>query len=155
MNIKNLLIEAVNREIGSYELYLHLAGKIQNQEGAKTFDHLAEDEENHRRMLESWWQARYNEPLPVENKSFEKSKLKIDTQSGAVDALELALAREKSDATLYESLAGQATNADLILLCKELAAQEWGHFATIRAEINAITGDFYWFDIGHASHVED
>jgi rubrerythrin len=155
MDTKKLLVEAVHKEQAAFELYDRLSKTIKNAEGAETFAGLARDEIGHRHLLEDWWRKKFAEPFPFDPKAVDKPKLAVDTQAGAVDALEIALEREKRAATLYEALHLSAADLDLKKLCHELAEQEWGHFATIRAEIAAVTGDFYWLDIDYAGHVED
>jgi len=156
MDMKKLLLQAVGHEQAAFELYDRLAKKIKNAEGAAMFANLAKDETGHRVKLEEWWRRKFAEPLTIGPRDAATAEaIEIDTQAGAVDALELALEREKSSATLYESLAASAVDPDLRRLCQALSEQEWGHFATIRAEIAAVTGDFYWLDIDYASHVED
>lgn len=155
MNAKQLIIEAVHKEQAAHELYRSLAERIRNQEGAHTFAKLAEDEAGHRRQLEKWWDAQYQEALPFDGAKIKKPKLVVDEQSDAQAALELALEREEISARHYETLAGQTRNAELKKLCKELARQEWGHFEIIKAEISAITGNFYWFDVDRTGYLED
>jgi rubrerythrin len=155
MDTRALLIEAAHREIAAFELYERLSKRIENPEGAETFAKLARDEVGHRERLAAWWTRKFGGTLPIDPKAVEPAKIKIDTKAGAVDALELALAREKDSAVLYESLAKGVSDEDLRALCRDLSEQEWGHFNLIRAEIAAVTGDFYWFDIDYAGHVEE
>ncbi len=155
MGTKKLWIEAVCREQAAFDLYDRLSKSIKSAEGAETFAKLAKDEIGHRKLLEEWWAKQFGALPPIDPGAVEKIEIAIDTQSGAVDALELALAHEKTAATLYEAMAIDAGDDRLRGLCQALAEQEWGHFAIVRAEIAAVTGDFYWLDVDYAGHVED
>jgi hypothetical protein len=52
-------------------------------------------------------------------------------------------------------MAQTASNEKFAELCQELAEQEWGHYATINAERQAVSGNFYWFDMDRTGFVED
>jgi rubrerythrin len=155
VDAKTVLSEAVHREQAAHDLYARLAAMIENPAGAKTFAHLAEDEAGHRALLESWWRERYREPFPYDAKKIAIREIKVTDRTGALEALEDALEFEEAAATGYEALAAGAEDAELRKLCEDLARQEWGHFETVRTEISAITGDFYWFDLDFAGHLED
>jgi len=155
MNARQLLLEAVHREQEAHEFYSRLAKRISNKEGARTFAKLAEDEAGHRRQLESWWREQFREALPFDPARVKKPRLVLARRAGALAALELALEREETAARRYESLVGETDNAALKKICRTLAKQEWGHFETIKAEISAVTGNFYWFDVDRTAYLED
>lgn len=152
---KTVLREAVHREQGAYELYLRLAALIDNPEGAKIFKHLAADEAGHRERLEQWWHKRHGEAFPFDPGEVGAREVEIGGRADALDALEFASQYEQTAAKMYEAMAAATTDKELRAICRELAEQEWGHFETLRAEISAVTGDFYWFDIDTTGHVED
>ena len=155
IDARRVLIEAVHREQSAHELYALLADTIPNREGAKTFAALAKDEADHRRLLEAWWRQRYADPFPFDSALVASREVTVDNRTGALEALAIALEYEEKSARSYEALAAATDNSELRRLCTDIAAQEWGHFETLEAEINALTGDFYWYDVGRAGHVED
>jgi len=147
---------AVHREEESNRFYSMLAEKIKNPEGALTFQNLAQDEIKHRQILLTWWESRFREAFPFSEDRIEAPAVSVDDQTGALDALELALEFEQQAMDLYEQLAVTAGgDKDLVKICRDLAKEEWGHFNTLSAERNAIMGAFYWYDIDHAAPLED
>lgn len=153
--LRQVLADAIYAEQSAHRLYRALADAISNAEGKRTFITLAKDEKGHRVKLEGWWKDRFGSDFEFDEANVDVCAVAVENQSGAVDALDLALDAEKRAATNYEQLAANSSDPHLTGLCRELAAQEWGHFEIIQAEKQAVTEAFHWFDIDFAGHVED
>jgi len=154
-NIEQVLIQAIHKEESAHRFYLKLAGLIKNPEGAKIFTALAGDEAGHRQKLETWWAKSVQRDFPFSEDLVTPISAEVDTQTGAVAALDLALDAERKAANAYEQLATETDDEQLRKLCKQLAQEEWGHFDTISAEKNAIIDSYYWFDVDNTAYVED
>ena len=153
--IEEVLVYAVHREESGIRFYSRLAEQIQDAEATLVFLNLARDEGVHRQTLEQWWKDEFNKPFPFDIRLVEEHKTEIDSQAGALAALELALESEEASAKYYEELAKASKDKKLAKLCQRLADEEWGHYETINAEKNAIIETFYWFDVDHSAYLED
>jgi len=154
-NVEDVLIFAVHKEESAIRFYSRLAEQIEDAEATLVFLNLARDEGIHRQTLEQWWKDTFNKPFPFDINLVEERKAEIDSQAGALAALELALESEEASAKHYETLAKLTRDRKLSKLCKRLSEEEWGHFETINAEKNAIIETFYWFDVDHSAYLED
>lgn len=155
IELMKLLAEAIYREQSAWLLYSELSSKIGNPEGKKTFAALAKDEGGHRSKLEDWYREMFGEAFLFQEDKTEKVEVSIEDQTGALAALDLALEAEKKAAKRYEALAFAAPSEQFAGLCKDLAAEEWGHFETINAEKHSIMDAFYWYDMDYGAHMED
>jgi rubrerythrin len=153
--IADVLIFAVHKEESAIRFYSRLAEQIQDAEATLVFLNLARDEGIHRQTLEQWWRNQFNKPFPFDINMVDERKAEIDSQAGALAALDLALEAEEASAKHYVALAKLTKDKKLAKLCTRLADEEWGHFETINAEKNAIIESFYWFDVDHSAYLED
>ena len=149
---------AIYREIGARDLYRRFSEVIENQEGAKKFAQLSEDEDGHRIKLESWFEQLVGERFSARDEKIEESEIRgveLGDQAGALEALNLAI---DAAARARDFYAEQAENTDIPELEKlftDLSEEEAGHFNLLEAERNSIIGGFYWFDLDSASFLED
>lgn len=154
-DLKELLSLAIYNEEAAKDLYSRLAKSIKNPEGVKTFERLAGDEGQHRIKLEGWYKGYFSESFQFDPAKMKRFEYSLDAQADALDALNCALDAEKKAAENYTAMGENAPDEEFADLCSELAEQEWGHFETLNAEIQAVTNQFYWMDIDYAGHVED
>jgi rubrerythrin len=155
LDLQEVLSKAIYREESAHRLYSELSDKIVNPHGAEIFARLSDDESAHREKLQAWWTSKFGEPFAFDETRVVTIHARVDKQTAAAEALELALSAEKEAASTYETLLKSVQDPDLVQLCKLLAEEEWGHFETISAEYQAITNGFYWLDMDFAGHVED
>jgi rubrerythrin len=149
---------AIYREIGARDFYRRISEQIKNSEGAQKFAQLSEDEEGHRVKLEAWLERLVGGSFSAEKERLEQSEIhgiKLDEQTGALEALNLAIDAEAKDREFYAERAEKTDIPELKELFTHLSEEEAGHFNLLEAERNAIIGGFYWFDMDSTSFLED
>jgi len=149
---------AIYREIGARNFYRRISDEIKNPEGAKKFAHLAEDEDGHRIKLEAWFERLVGEKFTAREEKVGQSEIrgiKLDGQTGALEALNLAIEAEAKAREFYAEQAKRAGIPELEELFENLSEEEAGHFNLLEAERNSIIGGFYWFDLDSTSFLED
>ncbi len=149
---------AIYREIGARNFYRRISEEIKNSEGAEKFARLSEDEDGHRIKLESWFERLVGDSFSARNEKIEESEIKgirLDEQTGALEALNLAIEAEAKAREFYAERAKKTDIPELKKLFENLSEEEEGHFNLLEAERNAIIGGFYWFDLDSTSFLED
>lgn len=154
-SLEELLTFAVYKEESAFLMYDKLSGMISNPEGERIFANLAKDESGHRALLEKWYEKFFNKPFIFDQAEVKPTKLAVDSQAGAVDALDMAILGEKDAAEGYEAMAKEAPTPEFKNLCKELSEQEWGHYEILNAEKSAVINEFSWLDFDGALPMED
>jgi rubrerythrin len=149
---------AIYREIGARNFYRRISDGIDNSEGKEKFSQLSRDEENHRIKLESWYEKMTGGAFSPDDVRLEQSEIRglaVDGQTGALEALNIAIGAETQAREFYEGQAERASDPELRRLFEQLAEEEAGHFALLEAERNSIIGGFYWFDMDNTAFLED
>lgn len=149
---------AIYREIGARNFYLRISEEIKNSEGIEKFAQLSSDEEGHRIKLEAWFERLVGEKFSARDEKIEQSeirRLKVGEQTGALEALNIAITAEAQARDFYAERAEKTDMQELKELFNNLSEEEAGHFNLLEAERNAIIGGFYWFDIDSTSFLED
>jgi rubrerythrin len=149
---------AIYREIGARNFYRRISEEIKNSEGVEKFAQLSSDEEGHRVKLEAWFERLVGEKFTAKDEKIEQSEIhgfKIDEQTGALEALNIAITAEERAREFYAERAEKTDIPELKELFANLSEEEAGHFNLLEAERNAIIGGFYWFDIDSTSFLED
>jgi len=149
---------AIYREIGARNFYRRISEEIKNAEGAQKFAQLSEDEDGHRVKLEAWFERLVGDRFSARNDKVEQSEIrgiKLDEQTGALEALNLAIEAEAKAREFYAERAKKTEIPELKKLFDNLSEEEAGHFNLLEAERNSIIGGFYWFDLDSTSFLED
>lgn len=149
---------AIYREIGARDFYRRISEEIENGEGIEKFAQLSSDEEGHRIKLEAWFERLVGERFSAQDERIEQSEIrgfKVDEQTGALEALNIAITAESQARDFYAERAEKTDMPELKELFTNLSEEEAGHFNLLEAERNAIIGGFYWFDIDSTSFLED
>jgi rubrerythrin len=137
---------AIYNEQAAHDFYSGLAGVIENESGRKKFRFLAEDEGRHRRDLEERYvQESGGKTFPFDPDRVQKVEYHVENQTGAIDAVELALEAEKAAFEFYTQAAGKTADEGGRRMFERLAADEDGHYEMLLAEREALLGGFYWF----------
>ncbi len=130
--VNQILDNAIRVEEESYRFYMDLIKIVKFTNVKETLKFLAEEELNHKRILESIKQGR---SLTIKNTmDFKLSdhlpkKTTIDENADIADILQLAMARERSEFEFYKTMEELSeTNKDIF---KFLAEQEIAHKAKI------------------------
>ncbi len=149
---------AIYREVGARNFYKRISEEIGNAEGKEKFSQLSIDEEGHRIKLESWYEKMTGEKFSTDDARLEQSEMRgftVKEQTGALEALGVALEAEARAREFYTGQAEKVLDPELKRLFESLADEEAGHYVFLEAERNSIIGGFYWFDIDNTAFLED
>jgi rubrerythrin len=155
VTVLEALATAIYNEQSAFDFYTGLSGIIKNESGKEKFKFLAADEKRHRELLE----AHYKKVTGGKEFHFDPAKLKtikveVRDNTTASEALDIGIKAEKEAYEFYRKSAGETRDPDAKKMFLMLAEQEDRHFNLLTAEKQALTGQFYWFDIGTPGMME-
>lgn len=156
--LRGALVDAIYREIDARDFYGAISLKIENPGGKERFKRLSEDEDGHRVTLESWFGRLFSEDFSLEEGRLIRSYdagLDLNTHSGALAALDMAIEAEENANDFYREQAGLAEDGELKKMFLALAEMELGHYNLLQAEKNFLIGGFYWYDMDSTPFMED
>ncbi len=137
---------AIYNEQSAYDFYLDLSSQIENQSGREKFGFLAQDEKRHKGLLEGQYQRESKgEKLGFDPKRVKYVKVKVDTQSSATDALDLAIQAEREAYKFYTQASQETKDQSGKSLFLKLAEDEDKHYNLLSAERQALSNNFYWY----------
>ena len=137
---------ALYNEQAAYDFYSTLEGTIENESGKNKFKFLAEDEKRHRQLLEERYEKESNgQKFVFDSSRAKKVDVTVDSQTGAIDAVDLAIEAEKAAHAFYRQAAEKTKDEKGRRLFERLAEDEEDHYETLRAEREALLGGPYWF----------
>jgi rubrerythrin len=142
------LIEAIKHEIEGREFYLALAKKVKNPLVRRKILGLAEDELEHRETLSRlYWAQTGTEVGNLDD--FEVTVELPDVENMALpDLLQLAMDTEKEAAATYMEMAEGEENERSAAFLEYLAEFEEGHYDILAAELEKISNNPGWEDLG-------
>ncbi len=151
---------ALKVEDEGLETFLKFARKTQDMTGKNMFIRLAQDEHDHRRIIEKQlndlldgksWKSVEIPKSDIEHLSpkVQEKQQRTKGESGLaeVDALKTALDLEKKAASFFREQANQVEEPEAKNLFTRLAEWEDAHYDIIQAELDYIKGTGFWFDI--------
>ena len=147
MSPSEILELAIYDEQAACDFYLNLSGQIKNPSGKKKFEFLAKDEKRHRDLLE----GEYNKENGGKRFKFDAEKrkeieVKVDDQSSASDALDLAIQAERGAYKFYVGASEKIETQASKKMFLKLAEEEDKHYNLLAAERQALSNNFYWYD---------
>lgn len=137
---------AIYNEQAAYEFYNGLVDVIENEGGRSMFRSFAADEKRHRQHLEKRYGIESGgEAFVFDPDRVKQIKFSVDSQTGAIDAVELAIGAEKEARFFYKEAAQKTNDEEGKRMFETLAADEDRHYEMLLAEREALLGNFYWF----------
>lgn len=156
MGPREALTIAIYNEQAAYDFYSGLVGVIENEGGKIKFKFLADDEKRHRQLLEERYQKEGGgEKFVFDPSKAKKIEVKVDDQTGAIDAVELALEGEKAASEFYKQAAQNTRDKEGRRMFERLAEDEEGHYELLLAEREALLGGPFWFSEGEQRLMEE
>ncbi len=163
MSLQEAIAVAVEFEKKVRDHYLRGATDIVDPQGRRVFAALAREEQKHvdylERCLAKWKQADRVPDVPLESvlpegvKWIEEAKKTLSVRKDErvateteLDALRTALQYEKETAGFYHALVSELSKEDRTLFDKFLRTED-GHHALVQAQLDAVQGRGFWFDI--------
>ncbi len=163
MNLQEAIVVALEFEKKVRDHYVRGAKDIADPQGRKVFATLGKEEQGHVDYLEhclAQWKKTGKVPnvplksiLPKGVKWIDEEKKKLtgrkDKRAATkteIDALKTALQYEKEADGFYHKLVSELPRQDQPLFDKFLVIED-GHLALVQAELDAVQGMGFWFDI--------
>lgn len=145
-SIKDILEFAISKEQASVQFYRDLAAQMTNTPTQALFETLVKNEERHIELLmlevRKLGYTVDNEHEPPEPAYKWKERLEMDDAARDmtfVEALVLAIQKERAAFRLYAQLYGAAENEEFDKVMMELAEEEMRHVLKLEREYEAIT----------------
>lgn len=137
MDYKEILEMAIDSEVEAYEFYTAAAAKDLDPSLKKIFTELAEEEADHKRILEAFFKNP-EKPLKFKETPDYKVAETVDKPALSVsmkpaDALALAMKREEEAMDLYNVFARASDTEEQKAIFLELAKMEQGHKTRLEA----------------------
>jgi len=157
-DMATILKTAIEVEINGLNAFTKFANETQDEEGKRMFLRLAEDEKEHKAILEKQlknlsegggWESIQIPPSRVERlipalRDKEK-RTKGESGMGELDALNTALDLERKAAQFFRDKAAEVDNPEAKETFLRLAEWEEAHFELIQAELDNIKNTGFWF----------
>jgi rubrerythrin len=144
LTLKEVLQEAVKKEVMSRFLYIGLRQRVKNPDARAAFQALAEEEETHQRILEDYLRGKLKEGslssgLVVDYKIADcLEQPEVSPTMELRDVFLLAAQKEKAAHELYLNLAAIHPNGQVKHLFEGLAHQELQHKSRVEALFNEV-----------------
>jgi rubrerythrin len=163
MNLQEALTVALDYEHKVRDHYAKGAKAIDNPQGKKVFETLAREEQGHvdylTHCLTQWTKQGKVDPTDISpvvkpglawiEKAKEELKGKHETRVASateIELLKVAFELEMTTSGFYRDLVGKLPEKDQPLFAKFLEIEE-GHVAIVQAELDAVQGMGFWFDV--------
>jgi len=163
MNLQEALNVALEYEHKVRDHYANGAKSIDDPQGKKVFETLAREEQSHvdylQHCLKQWTELGKVDPGELEpvvapgaawidkaKAELEKKPDKRVASSTEIDLLKVALDLETKTSGFYRELVGKLSDEDRKLFDKFLEIEE-GHVTIVQAELDAVQGMGFWFDV--------
>ena len=158
---RELLKRAIKGEKDGLRFYTLLANRAENPEAKRKLQRLAEDEKRHEITLVGIYRRLYKEEvgeLPKEGinalaKFFDAGKAK--EKQTEMQFIDLAIEAELSATNFYKSAGASITDSELKKICEDLSEEEFRHYELLKAEKEALGGNYYWFGYDTEAPLED
>ena len=129
--LKNILERAIQSEEHSYNLYTHLAGRVERPEAKKLLAGLAEQELKHKELLLSLdlGKAAAFKATKLEGEGLAElmDSAPIDPKASVQDIMLFAIKKEQSACEFYRRMSEFSPNASVKGLFERLAGEELKH----------------------------
>ncbi|MEE9442454.1 MAG: ferritin family protein [candidate division Zixibacteria bacterium] len=158
---KDVIKQAIVAEIDGQKFYKFLSVKATNPDAKRKLNNLAQDEFNHEALLIKMYKDIYGEEvdeLPKEGVSV-LSKFftdhREDENLSEMQYIDMAIEAELAATNYYRNGSATAPNDKIKKVCEDMAAEEFRHYESLKAEREAISGGHFWFGFDEGAPLED
>jgi rubrerythrin len=134
---KEMMLAAIKSEVDSRDVYIQLAGKVDNGYLSDKLRYIAEEELKHRDYLESIYKMEFQENVPElpEESPVPLPEVKVDRPYiQASDIMAQAMVAEQAASDFYGSLSERFDDEDIKKTLIYLARMEIGHYKLLEIE---------------------
>jgi rubrerythrin len=157
----SLLRSAIKGEEDGITFYGLLAQRATNPEARTRLEHLRDDEKRHKAILISLFHKHVGgDPgtLPAQGigplaKAFDNGKLRIFNSE--MEYINLAIETELAASRFYIDGGKVAPDKEFAGIMHSLAEEENSHYEILKAEREALAGNYFWFSSDSGAHMED
>ncbi|MHC4743448.1 MAG: ferritin family protein [Planctomycetota bacterium] len=139
-SVDEILDFAIAAEKAANRFYLDLAAKMENEATKKAFEEFAEQEDNHRVLLEGVKHGKAIEPVEVADMKISDYVVDVEphTDMDYQEAITLAMKREKAAFAMYTRLAESAHTEEIRQTFQMLAQEEARHKLYFETEYDRV-----------------
>lgn len=159
-NIAEILKKAIKGEEDGYYFYNLLSERASNPQAKRKLESLRDDEIRHKETLYAIYEKFVGgeigdlppKGINVLAEVFKKGHL--EQRRTEVDFINLAIEAELAAMNYYQSERDLIDDDEFKKIFDQLADEEHNHYELLVAEREAISGNYYWFDIDETSSQE-
>ena len=157
---KEILKQAIVAEIDGQKFYKFLADRAQNPDAKRKLGNLAKDEVRHEALLMQVYKDIHGEEvknLPKKGTGvlaefFARSREKDNLSE--MQYIDMAIEAELAATGYYKEAARAASGKDVQKICQMMADEEFRHYESLKAEKEALTGNYFWFGYDEGTPME-
>ena len=146
-SVEELLRFAISKEHAAEQFYLQLAAAVTDPATQAVYQSIAKQERRHAEalyleMMKAGYTVRQEEMTPETADVTASGRLELSDDArnmGYIDALQLAIQKERAAFQLYAQLIGMAANLELRGMLLELAEEEMRHVLQFEREYETVT----------------
>jgi len=158
---RELMEQAIKSEVDGQRFYNYLADRTSNGDAKRKLKNLAADEVRHEKALREMYEKIYGSKLTelpqkgvgVLSQFFDNPEKHKDLSE--VRYIDLAIEAELAATQYYKQQAKETDSDEFSLIYKSMAAEEFSHYELLKAEKDALGGNYYWFSFDSTSPMED
>ncbi|MCP4569788.1 MAG: ferritin family protein [FCB group bacterium] len=157
---RELIKNAIVAEIDGQKFYKFLADKATNVDARRKLTNLAKDEIRHETILIKIYKDLFDEEvenLPNQGVSV-LSRFFSDRREtepiNEIQCIDMAIEAELAATEFYKSSAESADNDEIKDIYAQMANEEFRHYELLKAEREAVTGNYSWFEFDETSPME-
>ncbi len=159
--IAEALRRAIKGEEDGYRFYDLLAEKATNDDARRKLQQLRDDEVRHKATLIGIFRQHVGGEvgqLPEKGLSalsdiFRKGRL--EERTSEMEFIDLAIEAELAAMKFYQDERNLVDDAVFQSIFDQLSEEEHSHYELLKAEREAITGNYHWFSYGDSSPMEE
>ncbi|TAJ44021.1 ferritin-like domain-containing protein [Methanofollis fontis] len=132
---RKIIAQAIDKEVEAFVFYRSVYEKVKDENLKKIFSELADEEKEHRQILEGYLSGgaealRFDESRDYKiSQTIERPNPTVDMKP--IEGIEMAIKREEDAMEMYEQFADLSMDADQKKVFTELANMERGHKARL------------------------
>ena len=157
---REMIKKAIVAEIDGQKFYKFLADKTTNEDAKRKLTNLAKDEIRHEAALIKIYKDLFDEEvddLPDQGVSVLSKFFRDRGETepiNEIQCIDMAIEAELAATEFYKASAAEADNDEIKDIYTQMADEEFHHYELLKAERDAVTGNYSWFEFDESSPME-